>query len=62
MTDTDIVCWLLDFSQPQRMFTPSVISSLMESWIQATLVENYFLNFLNEHGTIVMSSFQKLAV
>ena len=62
MTGIDIVCWIAVFSQPQRMFTPSMISSLMESCIQATLVEDCFSNFMNEHGTIVMSSFQKLTV
>ena len=62
MTDMDIVYWLLGFSQPQRMFTLSVISSFIKGCTQATLVEDYFLNFVNEHGTIVMSSFQKLAV
>ena len=62
MTGIDIVYWLHGFLQPQRLFTPSVISSLMKGCTQATLVENCFSNFVNEHGTIVMSSFEKVVV
>jgi hypothetical protein len=62
MTDIDIVCWLVGFSQPQQMFTPFMIPSLMESCTQATLVEDYFSNLVNECGTIVMSNFQKLTI
>ena len=57
MTGIDIVYWLLGFSQLQRMFTLSMISSLIKGCTQATMVEDYYSNFVNEHGTIVMSSF-----
>jgi hypothetical protein len=62
MTDIDIVYWLDGFSQPQRKFTPSMIPSRMEIYTQATLVEDYFSNLVNECGTIVMSNFQKLMI
>ena len=34
----------------------------MKGYTQASLVEDCFSNFVNEHGTIVMSSFQKFVV
>ena len=39
-----------------------MISSLMKGCTEATLVENCFPNFVDEHGSIVMSSFLKLVV
>ena len=45
--------WLTSFSYPQRMFTPSMITSFMRSCAQATLVENCFSDLRSQYNTVV---------
>ena len=52
--------WLASFSFPQRMFTPSMITSFTESCAQATLVENCFSNLGNKYSTLQGISVNKL--
>ena len=54
-----LVTWFLTASENAY---PFYILIPYEELYSSYLVEDCFLNFVNEHGTIVMSSFQKLAV
>ena len=54
--------WLASFSYPQRMFTPSMITSFMRSCAQATLVENCFSNLGSKYSTVARNIRQPTAV
>ena len=56
--------WILvtSFSYPQRMFTPSMITSFTKSCAQATLVENCFSTLGNKYSTVARNIRQPTAI